>query len=68
MKQRTESSIPYIKGKATNEYFYEMMKLNNPIAFALGYKENYCIRVKYMEIFLNLALTQKQNLNQFLTE
>lgn len=45
MKCRIESSIPYIKGKASNGYSYEMMKLNDPIAFTLGYKGNCCIRV-----------------------
>lgn len=44
MKKRTESSIPYVKGEASNGYFYEMMKLNDPIAFTLGYKGNCCIR------------------------
>ena len=44
MKQRTESSIPYVKGNCTNGYSYEMMKLNDPIAFTLGYKSNCCIR------------------------
>lgn len=45
MKRRTESSIPYVKGEASNGYSYEMMKLNDPIAFTLGYKGNCCIRV-----------------------
>ncbi len=45
MKKRIESSIPYIKGEASNGYFYEMMKLNDPIAFTLGYKGNCCIRI-----------------------
>lgn len=44
MKRRIESSIPYIKGEAANGYSYEMMKLNDPIAFTLGYKGNCCIR------------------------
>lgn len=44
MKFRVESSIPYVTGKA-DEYFYEMMKLNDPIVFALGYKINCCLRV-----------------------
>jgi len=45
MKHRIESSIPYVKGKAVNGYSYEMMRLNDPIAFTLGYKANSCIRV-----------------------
>lgn len=45
MKCRTESSIPYVKGEVANGYYYEMMKLNDPIAFTLGYKINCCIRV-----------------------
>ncbi|MCI8330593.1 MAG: hypothetical protein HFE04_00660, partial [Bacilli bacterium] len=45
MKKRIESSIPYIKGKASNGYTYEMMKLNDPIVFTLGYKCDCCIRV-----------------------
>lgn len=44
MKKRTESSIPYIKGEAQNGYSYEMMKLNDPIAFVLGYRCNCCFR------------------------
>lgn len=46
MKKRTESSIPYVKGSCSNGYSYEMMKLNDPIAFTLGYKGNCCIRTK----------------------
>lgn len=46
MKLRTESSIPYVKGKCENGYSYEMMKFNDPIAFTLGYKANCCIRVE----------------------
>lgn len=45
MKKRNESSIPYINGKASNGYSYEMMKLNDPIIFTLGYKCNCCIRI-----------------------
>lgn len=44
MKKRIESSIPYVKGQAANGYTYEMMKLNDPIAFTLGYRANCCIR------------------------
>ncbi len=44
MKKRNESSIPYVKGYCSNGYSYEMMKLNDPIAFTLGYKGNCCIR------------------------
>lgn len=46
MKKRTESSIPYVKGYCSNGYAYEMMKLNDPIAFTLGYKGNCCIRTE----------------------
>ena len=46
MKMRTESSIPYVKGKSSNGYSYEMMKLNDPIVFTLGYKADCCFRVK----------------------
>lgn len=46
MKRRTESSIPYVKGYCSNGYSYEMMRLNDPIAFTLGYKGNCCIRTK----------------------
>lgn len=45
MKKRNESSIPYINGKASNGYSYEIMKLNDPIIFTLGYKCNCCIRI-----------------------
>lgn len=48
MKRRVESSIPYVKGKASNGYTYEMMRLNDPIAFTLGYKGNCCIRIDDM--------------------
>lgn len=46
MKRRIESSIPYVKGYCSNGYSYEMMKLNDPIAFTLGYKGNCCIRTR----------------------
>lgn len=46
MKKRVESSIPYVKGYCSNGYSYEMMKLNDPIAFTLGYKGNCCIRTQ----------------------
>ena len=46
MKRRTESSIPYVKGYCSNGYSYEMMRLNDPIAFTLGYKGNCCIRTQ----------------------
>lgn len=46
MKERTESSIPYVKGVCDNGYTYEMMKFDDPIIFTLGYKGNCCIRVK----------------------
>lgn len=45
MKNRIESSIPYVKGTCSNGYKYEMMKLNDPIVFSLGYKSNCCFRV-----------------------
>lgn len=45
MKRRIESSIPYVRGEVSNGYSYEMMKLNDPIAFTLGYRGNCCIRV-----------------------
>lgn len=44
MKYRTESSIPYINGMSSTGYRYEMMKLNDPIAFTLGYKCSCCFR------------------------
>ncbi len=44
MKERTESSIPYVKGQAQNGYSYEMMKFNDPIAFVLGYRCDCCLR------------------------
>ena len=45
MKKRTESSIPYVKGSCSNGYSYQMMRLNDPIVFTLGYKGNCCIRI-----------------------
>jgi len=44
MKKRVESSIPYVKETATNGYNYEIMKLDDPQIFELGYKTNCCIR------------------------
>ena len=44
MKKRVESSIPYTKGISTNNYKYEIMKLDDYILFELGYKANCCIR------------------------
>lgn len=44
MKKRVESSIPYIKGTVPNGYNYEVMKLDDPQIFELGYKANCCIR------------------------
>ncbi|MBQ7137307.1 MAG: hypothetical protein IJO43_04960 [Bacilli bacterium] len=46
MKKRIESSIPYIKGTASNGYSYEMLKFDDIQIFELGYKANCCIRVK----------------------
>ena len=46
MKLRTESSIPYVKGYYSNGYKYETMKLNDPVAFTLGFKANSCIRIE----------------------
>lgn len=44
MKQRVESSIPYVKGVSTSGYAYEVMKLDDIQIFELGYKANCCIR------------------------
>lgn len=44
MKQRVESSIPYVKGVSTSGYTYEVMKLDDIQIFKLGYKANCCIR------------------------
>lgn len=44
MKKRVESSIPYVKGISTSGYTYEIMKLDDPQIFELGYKANCCIR------------------------
>ena len=44
MKKRIESSIPYVKGVSTSGYTYEVMKLDDPQIFELGYKANCCIR------------------------
>lgn len=44
MKQRVESSIPYVKGVSTSGYTYEVMKLDDAQIFELGYKANCCIR------------------------
>lgn len=44
MKQRVESSIPYVKGVSTSGYTYEVMKLDDIQIFELGYKANCCIR------------------------
>lgn len=44
MKKRIESSIPYVKGSSQSGYTYEVMKLDDPQIFELGYKANCCIR------------------------
>lgn len=44
MKQRVESSIPYVRGKGKSGYTYEVMKLDDIQIFELGYKANCCIR------------------------
>ena len=44
MKQRVESSIPYVKGVSSSGYTYEVMKLDDIQIFELGYKANCCIR------------------------
>ncbi|MEI3499184.1 MAG: hypothetical protein V8Q71_01540 [Bacilli bacterium] len=44
MKKRIESSIPYVKGVSTDGYTYEVMKLDDPQIFELGYKADCCIR------------------------
>ena len=44
MKKRQESSIPYVKGKLENGYSYEIMRMNDPIIFTLGYKTDSCFR------------------------
>ena len=44
MKQRIESSIPYVKGVSSSGYTYEVMKLDDIQIFELGYKANCCIR------------------------
>lgn len=44
MKQRRESSIPYVEGRTDYGYKYQMMRLNDHRIFELGYRANCCIR------------------------
>lgn len=41
---RTTSSIPYVKGTSPNGYSYETMRLDDTIAYVLGYRASCCIR------------------------
>ncbi len=43
--RRTTSSIPYVQGKCSNGYSYEIMKLHDEVIYALGYKAKCCYRV-----------------------
>ena len=43
--KRKKSTIPYVTGTLENGYRYEMMRMDDPIAFVLGYKANCCMRV-----------------------
>lgn len=43
--ERKESSIPYVMGYTKNGYKYEVMRLDDPIIYTLGYKEKCCFRV-----------------------
>lgn len=45
-RKRKTSTIPYVKGESKNGYSYEMMRLNDPIAYVLGYRAGCCIRIK----------------------
>ncbi len=44
MKQRRESSIPYVEGRTDYGYKYQMMRLNDHRIFEIGYRANCCIR------------------------
>lgn len=44
MKQRVESSIPYVEGTTNDGYQYQTMKLDDPVIFELGYRADCCIR------------------------
>lgn len=43
-KERNESSIPYVNGITENGYRYEIMRMDDPIAYVLGYRASCCIR------------------------
>lgn len=43
--QRKTSSIPYVRGSSNNGYQYEVMRMDDAIAYVLGYRANCCIRV-----------------------
>ena len=44
MKQRRESSIPYVEGRTDYGYKYQMMRLDDHRIFEIGYRANCCIR------------------------
>lgn len=44
MKQRKESSIPYVEGRTDYGYKYQTMRLDDYRIFELGYRANCCIR------------------------
>lgn len=47
MQRRVEASIPYVCGLVDN-LSYEMMKLDDPIFFTLGYQTSCCFRTLYI--------------------
>ena len=42
--ERKVASIPYVSGVASNGYRYEVMRMDDVIAYVLGYRANCCIR------------------------
>lgn len=42
--ERKTSSIPYVRGVALNGYQYEVMRMDDVIAYVLGYRASCCIR------------------------
>ncbi len=44
-EKRVYSSIPYVKGTASNGFSYEVMELHSEMIYAIGYKAKCCYRV-----------------------
>ncbi len=43
--ERKSATIPYVNGVASNGYRYEVMRLDDVLAYVLGYRAGCCIRI-----------------------